>query len=100
MVANQGMHASAFPARLLLERFQVLDDGNAVRAPVGHITGLHEVRVVPCPLSPLADQAGVGQHLEILLVVTVQVANGNNARYLVPFQRCLVGTHHAAKQGG
>ena len=78
MVSDQGVNHAALAFGLFLELRDVFQDFPGVRPSIGHVTGLHQVSLAAGPFTFLVDQPGRPQRSDIVVVITMNVADGDD----------------------
>ena len=62
----------------------MFDDLEGVRSTIRDITHLYHVSLACTPPTPAIDYAGVFEHLNVVIVITMNVPNGDNPFYPLP----------------
>mmetsp|Transcript_18931 Transcript_18931/g.45209 ORF Transcript_18931/g.45209 Transcript_18931/m.45209 type:complete len:301 (-) Transcript_18931:652-1554(-) len=80
VVAEEEDDVAAGQHGLRLEALEEADDGEALRAAVDEVAGLHDDVVARPPVLALVDDAAEGEGVDRLVVVSMNVAYGDEAR--------------------
>ena len=106
VVAQEVMHAPALPTGIAPQPLHVGDDAPAVRPAVGDISGLHQVSGPRRPAPVAVNDARQPQRRHVVVVVAVDIADGDNAPDPFPPvlahlpRRCAGGGHAHQQQPG
>ena len=60
------------------------DDSKGVGTTIRYVANLHHVSFACTPPPPAIDYAGVFEHLNVVIVITMNVPNGDNTLYPLP----------------
>ena len=84
VITNQQMKIAAGLLRLLFEFLQVLDNLESIGPSIGDVPHLNNMGLARCPFAALVDDARFLQHGDVVLVIAVDIANGDDAADLLP----------------
>ena len=79
MVADERVDGAAGSRGLLFEFHQQVHHGARVGTTIDDVAGLDEVRLAARPIAVSVDQARGGEHARELLVIAVDVTDGDDA---------------------
>ena len=84
VIANQQMKITACLLRLLLEFLQVLDNLEGIGAAIGDVPHLNNMGFARCPFTALVDDPRFLQHGNVVLIIAVNIADGDDAADPLP----------------
>jgi hypothetical protein len=85
VISDESMDAPTGSLRFLFELHEQVQAAAGFRAPVQDVTNLNQMGLPTDPVEIVIDEAGVPEDGDEVVVGSMHVANGDDARHFVPF---------------